>query len=289
MEEFMETFEIHHNTQHSIRPDHKITLEEFIEYYTNVSSSIDNDEYFELMMNNSWGLDKKPEIKAPKEEKRGEYGIGESKMWASKESGESPFGGISHGEARSQIVSGKVNTESAPYFQEAKHSVQVSGKVNQVTYNIFGGDPAVDTLAKGKQSVAVSGRVNEMSKEFVLGTPGYIDPDPKQLPKESQPVINKAQMSAAGGSKLLAKKPEEELKVGTPVDKKEETKKEEIKIIQVDKEQFTQDENKRFTDKQKLLMQKLRKSLERRGNMGVAGLSRQFRVCLYIYIYILDL
>ena len=36
--------------------DGKITLNEFIEYYTNISASLDNDEYFALMMNSSWNL-----------------------------------------------------------------------------------------------------------------------------------------------------------------------------------------------------------------------------------------
>jgi calcyphosin len=36
--------------------DSKITIDEFLEYYTNISVSIDNDEYFALMMNNSWNL-----------------------------------------------------------------------------------------------------------------------------------------------------------------------------------------------------------------------------------------
>lgn len=38
------------------RADGQITLEEFVEYYTNISASIDLDEYFALMMNNSWNL-----------------------------------------------------------------------------------------------------------------------------------------------------------------------------------------------------------------------------------------
>lgn len=33
-----------------------MTLEEFTEYYSNISVSIDNDEYFALMINNSWNL-----------------------------------------------------------------------------------------------------------------------------------------------------------------------------------------------------------------------------------------
>lgn len=33
-----------------------MTLEEFVDYYGNISSSIDNDEYFELMINNAWNV-----------------------------------------------------------------------------------------------------------------------------------------------------------------------------------------------------------------------------------------
>ena len=54
--EFLETFEAHHNIVDSTAPDHVVTLEEFEEYYNNVSSSIDNDQYFELMINNAWKI-----------------------------------------------------------------------------------------------------------------------------------------------------------------------------------------------------------------------------------------
>jgi len=36
--------------------DARIDLEEFTEYYNNISASIDNDDYFALMMNNSWNI-----------------------------------------------------------------------------------------------------------------------------------------------------------------------------------------------------------------------------------------
>ena len=36
-----------------------VTLDEFMEYYTNISSSIDNDSYFDLMMSNTWDLEGK--------------------------------------------------------------------------------------------------------------------------------------------------------------------------------------------------------------------------------------
>ena len=37
--------------------DGVVTREEWIEYYSNVSASIDNDAYFHQMMNSSWNLD----------------------------------------------------------------------------------------------------------------------------------------------------------------------------------------------------------------------------------------
>ena len=36
--------------------DGKVTLEEFEEYYNDVSASIDEDDYFELMMRNAWHI-----------------------------------------------------------------------------------------------------------------------------------------------------------------------------------------------------------------------------------------
>jgi len=37
-------------------PDYVVTKEEFVEYYNNISISIDDDMYFQLMMNNAWKL-----------------------------------------------------------------------------------------------------------------------------------------------------------------------------------------------------------------------------------------
>ena len=54
--EFLQTFEAHHNMKEGGQNDGRVTLEEFTEYYKNISSSIDNDDYFALMMNNSWNI-----------------------------------------------------------------------------------------------------------------------------------------------------------------------------------------------------------------------------------------
>lgn len=59
LSEFLDTFELHHSLKNPNDKDRKITLKEFMEYYANVSCSIDNDQYFELMIKNAWNLDNK--------------------------------------------------------------------------------------------------------------------------------------------------------------------------------------------------------------------------------------
>lgn len=54
--EFLETFETHHNILNGTAADGRVTMDEFIEYYRNISASIDNDIYFAQIMNNSWNL-----------------------------------------------------------------------------------------------------------------------------------------------------------------------------------------------------------------------------------------
>ena len=49
LREFLDTFD-------SVEKDGKITPEEFCEYYSNVSASIDDDDYFELMIRNAWHI-----------------------------------------------------------------------------------------------------------------------------------------------------------------------------------------------------------------------------------------
>lgn len=57
--EFLSTFEMHHNLQTGGKPDGKVTREEFMEYYNNISSNIDSDAHFDLLINNAWNLDNK--------------------------------------------------------------------------------------------------------------------------------------------------------------------------------------------------------------------------------------
>jgi hypothetical protein len=57
--EFLDTFEQHYSLNHPGQRDRTISLNEFIEYYNNISCSIDNDEYFEMMIRNAWNLDNK--------------------------------------------------------------------------------------------------------------------------------------------------------------------------------------------------------------------------------------
>jgi calcyphosin len=54
--EFLETFEAQHSIRNNNAPDHIVTKDEWEEYYNNVSASIDDDKYFEVMMNNAWKI-----------------------------------------------------------------------------------------------------------------------------------------------------------------------------------------------------------------------------------------
>jgi hypothetical protein len=36
--------------------DFRVTMDEFVEYYTNISASIDDDLYFSQMMNAAWNI-----------------------------------------------------------------------------------------------------------------------------------------------------------------------------------------------------------------------------------------
>jgi hypothetical protein len=55
--EFLDTFEMHYSLSHEGSRDSRISLDEWIEYYNNVSMSIDDDKYFEVMMNSAWNFD----------------------------------------------------------------------------------------------------------------------------------------------------------------------------------------------------------------------------------------
>lgn len=50
LKEFLDTFDVGGEI------DGKVTKEEFINYYKNISASIDNEEYFELMIRNAWHI-----------------------------------------------------------------------------------------------------------------------------------------------------------------------------------------------------------------------------------------
>ena len=56
LSEFLDTFEMHYSLLHPGSRDKRISFDEFIEYYNNVSMSIEDDRYFELMITNAWNL-----------------------------------------------------------------------------------------------------------------------------------------------------------------------------------------------------------------------------------------
>ena len=58
--EFLDTFEYQFSLLNDGKSrDGKITMEEFLEYYNNISMSIKDDEYFEEMIKSVYNLDKR--------------------------------------------------------------------------------------------------------------------------------------------------------------------------------------------------------------------------------------
>ena len=94
LSEFLETFETAHSMRNSETPDHVVSKDEWVEYYNNVSASIDRDDYFALMMNNAWNLDGSMDVNKKKGWK------GEEQKGGGGGSRAGPRGGASRGGAR---------------------------------------------------------------------------------------------------------------------------------------------------------------------------------------------
>lgn len=125
--EFLETFETHHSLRNNGAPDHIVTKEEFEEYYNNISASIDNDQYFELMMNNAWKIN----------DGNRTY----NKGWTNKDEAPSKNAGQNYS-ARNQVAAGsRPGTASQPQT----YSRPQTGARQQVSsgYNIGMGSQSV--------------------------------------------------------------------------------------------------------------------------------------------------
>ena len=56
LKEFIDTFQETYNYLCGTETNNIVTIEEFLEYYENVSMTIDEDDYFEYLLNNVWNL-----------------------------------------------------------------------------------------------------------------------------------------------------------------------------------------------------------------------------------------
>ena len=60
--EFLDTFETHHNIKKGVR-DKRVTRDEFVDYYNDISMNVDEDELFVEMVTNAWKLNGIPSYK----------------------------------------------------------------------------------------------------------------------------------------------------------------------------------------------------------------------------------
>ena len=58
-QEFLSTFETHRYLMYGTDHSRPVTLDEWIQYYHNISANIDNDAYFKSILNNVWNMDGK--------------------------------------------------------------------------------------------------------------------------------------------------------------------------------------------------------------------------------------
>jgi Ca2+-binding EF-hand superfamily protein len=104
--EYLDTFEAHHSLLNGNDANHEIDLEEWIEYYQNVSMSIDDDKYFEVMMNNCWRMN---EHTTGNNEKRG---------WSNKDESPNKQQNISNAYNQRAGNSGRVGSAKGRQEQE---------------------------------------------------------------------------------------------------------------------------------------------------------------------------
>jgi len=114
LSEFLETFETAHSMRNQQTPDHIVSKDEWVEYYNNVSASIDNDEYFALMMNNAWNLDGTMDVNKKKGWKAEDNGKAASSGAPARRGGAAASrGGARQGGAASAITGGASSGPSA--------------------------------------------------------------------------------------------------------------------------------------------------------------------------------
>eukprot|EP01022_Parablepharisma_sp_SALTPOND_P007913 TRINITY_DN1341_c0_g1_i1.p1 TRINITY_DN1341_c0_g1~~TRINITY_DN1341_c0_g1_i1.p1 ORF type:complete len:726 (-),score=97.19 TRINITY_DN1341_c0_g1_i1:11973-14150(-) len=129
LQEFLETFELHHNLRAKQEKDYKVTREEFYEYYNNISASIDNDEYFEVMIRNAWNLSDKPVAYKPQKPWAKDMGRPAATQRTGMESPESP---LTRKKKEVQERKEEAKSPFKPYFEEAKASPAISIKAREL-------------------------------------------------------------------------------------------------------------------------------------------------------------
>jgi Ca2+-binding EF-hand superfamily protein len=236
LREFLDTFD-------AGEKDGKVTPAEFCKYYANISSSIDEDDYFELMIRNAWHIS---------------GGTGQSanttckRVLVTHEDGRQTVEEIKDDFAMDKNDTAAMRANLAAQGINAK-SLETSGSTSGETPKSL----ASTAPAKGRfnsSSVNMGGFVapkQETTAPSVTGT----SPKVSAVAQQRRGRFNQSSLSF--GTAAEVKKEEEEPEVT---------------------HENAVAENPDMPPSTALLLEKLRQSLKRHGARGIAGLGRKFKI-----------
>lgn len=182
--EFLETFETQLDIMQGRARDGKVTLEEFTEYYRSISSSIDDDDYFVVVLNNSWNINGNADPY-----KKFERGwIADDAQPAAINKDKTPLFGSNKPVQRSgQMSSANPLTTTAQYYKP-QYNAAVGNTTTQYMHN---GPPKESKVVKSYKEEVRSALDIKLGNSICNTDQGVIIQGPSAMPKYQQLLVEK--------------------------------------------------------------------------------------------------